>query len=77
MYRGESWMQYGECSGMDPEMFFEESAQCERIAKGACAMCEVASQCLERALDMNIEFGIFGGLTANQRKRLRRKEAMR
>lgn len=62
------------CAGLDPEIFFpvdEDNIDSERVkhAKGICAVCPVRLQCL--AHGMGEGFGIWGGLTTVERRRLR------
>lgn len=42
-------------------------------AKAICQMCDVQTQCLEWALNNDERYGIWGGLSAHQRQKLRRK----
>jgi len=70
-----------------PELFFPEDVDGQpnmpermaysRMAKKLCESCPIRLVCLEYALVANEDYGIWGGLTANQRKGLkseRRKE---
>lgn len=58
------------CTPADEHIMFSELASKVARAKAICASCPVASQCLAFAIDDNIEFGIFGGMTPNERKAL-------
>jgi WhiB family redox-sensing transcriptional regulator len=49
---------------------FSELASKVAKAKAICGRCPVTEQCLRFALENNIEFGIFGGTTPNERKAL-------
>lgn len=79
--REEPWQDSAECVGSDPDLFFNEGrrtrheiAQRVALAKSICAKCEVAAQCLELALSRDPwedRWGIFGGLTARERMKLR------
>ena len=44
-----------------------------QTAKELCADCEVKSECLEFALKGDEKFGIWGGLTERERKRLKKE----
>jgi WhiB family redox-sensing transcriptional regulator len=57
----------------DPEAFFPENGGSTREAKRICTSCEVRSQCLEYALDHDERFGIWGGLSERERRRLKRR----
>lgn len=71
--RPEQWMDSALCAEVATEVFFPEKGQVDRasIAKKLCASCDVAAQCLEYALRNEIEYGIFGGVTAVSRRRMR------
>jgi WhiB family transcriptional regulator, redox-sensing transcriptional regulator len=72
------WEELAACRGADPELFFPVSstgpslAQIRR-AKAVCAGCPVREACLAYALDTRQEFGIWGGLDEQERRRLRRE----
>lgn len=50
------------------KLFFSESPKKIAKAKAMCAECPAITKCLEYALDQEIEFGIFGGTTPQERK---------
>jgi len=52
------------------KLFFSENAKKQAKAKALCSECSVIDKCLQFALDQKIEFGIFGGKTAQERKAL-------
>lgn len=45
-----AWRSLGACRGLDPEIFFPETADEEDLALGICAGCAVRVACLEHAL---------------------------
>jgi len=51
-------------------LFFSESPKRIAKAKAICATCPAISKCLDYALENEIEFGIFGGTTPQERKAL-------
>lgn len=67
-----SWQQDALCAQTDPEAFFPEKGGSTREAKSVCASCEVREECLEYALANDERFGIWGGLSERERRRLRR-----
>lgn len=67
-----SWQMRALCAQTDPEAFFPEKGGSTREAKGICAECEVRAECLEYALANDERFGIWGGLSERERRRLRR-----
>lgn len=60
------------CRQTDPEIFFPGVGGSTRQAKKVCQQCPVREQCLEYALEHDERFGVWGGLSEHQRKRLRR-----
>jgi WhiB family redox-sensing transcriptional regulator len=69
----ESWQEQALCAETDPEAFFPEKGGSTREAKKICTGCEVKAQCLEYALANDERFGIWGGLSERERRRLRRR----
>jgi WhiB family redox-sensing transcriptional regulator len=67
----ESWRLDGLCAETDPEAFFPEKGGSTRDAKRVCAGCPVRSECLEYALGNDERFGIWGGLSERERRRVR------
>ena len=67
-----SWQTDALCAQTDPEAFFPEKGGSTRDAKRICTTCEVKAQCLEYALQNDERFGIWGGLSERERRRLRR-----
>lgn len=43
-----------------------------RLAKSICYLCPVQVSCLTEALDRDDNWGVWGGLTASERKRLKK-----
>jgi hypothetical protein len=56
----------GACAGLDTEIFFSDSTSKTVLAKAICSQCPVRDICLDWAIE-NAEFGVFGGLTAQER----------
>ena len=69
----QSWQEQALCAETDPEAFFHEKGGSTREAKKICTGCEVKAQCLEYALSNDERFGIWGGLSERERRRLRRR----
>jgi WhiB family transcriptional regulator, redox-sensing transcriptional regulator len=67
-----SWQADSLCAQTDPEAFFPEKGGSTRDAKRICTSCEVKAQCLDYALQNDERFGIWGGLSERERRRLRR-----
>src|SRR4029450_3733598 len=73
----QSWQEQALCAETDPEAFFPEKGGSTREAKKICTGCEVKAQCLEYALANDERFGIWGGLSERERRRLRRRAVYR
>ncbi|WP_010532736.1 WhiB family transcriptional regulator [Brachybacterium squillarum] len=68
----QSWAARGACAGMDPDEFFVQGTEQHQI-KTACGACPVRTECLADALDNRIDFGVWGGMTERERRRLLRR----
>jgi WhiB family transcriptional regulator, redox-sensing transcriptional regulator len=68
-----SWQDYANCRGADADLFFPERGASTRRAKAICKACEVKGQCLDYAIDNGEKFGIWGGLSERERRRVRRE----
>ena len=70
------WQARANCMGVDPDLFFPERGASTREAKEVCRGCVVKEECLEYALDNGEKFGIWGGMSERERRRLRRARAL-
>jgi WhiB family redox-sensing transcriptional regulator len=68
------WQYQAACKGMATDIFFysdrergPKRARREKIAKAICATCPVINQCREQALRLAEPYGIWGGLTQEER----------
>ena len=66
------WQRKALCAQTDPEAFFPEKGGSTREAKRICLGCEVKDACLEYALENEERFGIWGGLSERERRRLKK-----
>jgi WhiB family transcriptional regulator, redox-sensing transcriptional regulator len=79
------WVHRARCKDEDPELFFPvgttgPAADQIDAAKGICMQCEVRGQCLEWAMATGQDAGVWGGLSEEERRalrRTRRREAAR
>lgn len=76
----DEWWNAAACRNAEPDLFFPISATpasraVVQRAKRVCASCPVAAQCLNYALHHRQEQGIWGGLTDEERRLLRRRQA--
>jgi WhiB family redox-sensing transcriptional regulator len=69
----QDWQERALCAQTDPEAFFPEKGGSTREAKKICGGCEVRAECLEYALAHDERFGIWGGLSERERRRLRKQ----
>lgn len=70
---GGDWTEQALCAQTDPEVFFPEKGGSTRDAKRVCQSCDVRVECLEYALANDERFGIWGGLSERERRRMRRQ----
>jgi WhiB family transcriptional regulator, redox-sensing transcriptional regulator len=66
----DGWQDDAACRDYDPALWFDPVA--EDAAVAICATCPVQPECLERALTTRETFGVWGGFTTLERRRLRR-----
>ena len=70
-----SWQREANCLGVHPDLFFPERGASTREAKEVCRGCIVQGECHEFALRNGEKFGIWGGMSERERRRLRRIRA--
>ena len=70
-----TWQGRANCVGVDPDIFFPERGASTKDAKSICRACVVCEDCLEYALVNGEKFGIWGGTSERERRRLRRARA--
>ncbi|HSJ46639.1 MAG TPA: WhiB family transcriptional regulator [Euzebyales bacterium] len=66
------WAEEAKCLNADPDVFFPEKGGSTREAKRICAECAVRVECLEYALEHDERFGIWGGMSERERRKLKR-----
>ena len=74
----------GECRNHEPNTFFYDDGmkglrklERKRAALAICGMCPVRSQCLEYAVLSGEEWGVWGGVDEDERRRLRSRAALK
>lgn len=67
------WQERALCAQTDPEAFFPEKGGSTREAKRVCLSCDVRAECLEYALENDERFGIWGGLSERERRRVKKR----
>jgi WhiB family redox-sensing transcriptional regulator len=78
----DDWRHRAACRDEDPELFFPVSdagpgAQQAAKAKAVCARCPVQRECLNYAVELGLDHGIFGGTTERERRELVRRQRSR
>ena len=71
-----SWHDFANCLGVDPDLFFPERGASTKEAKEVCRGCVVRGDCLVYALQNGEKFGIWGGMSERERRRIRRQRAL-
>ncbi|GAA2154948.1 WhiB family transcriptional regulator [Kitasatospora kazusensis] len=78
------WQSRGSCGRADTALFFHpagerdtEHQEREEAAKAVCAPCPVRIECRRHALQTREPFGVWGGLTEDERHRLVRARSRR
>lgn len=57
------------CAQSDPDLWFEERTILAREAISICSQCPVMEECRQFAIDNDVDYGIWGGMTTAQRRR--------
>jgi WhiB family redox-sensing transcriptional regulator len=72
----QTWQSRANCMGVDPDLFFPERGSSTREAKEVCRGCVVRDDCLEFAIANGEKFGIWGGMSERERRRVRRARVL-
>lgn len=72
------WRTTAACRDKDPELFFPignagTAIQQLEEAKAVCRLCDVATECLKCAMETNQDYGVWGGLSEEERRSIKRK----
>ena len=67
---GGDWRLRALCAQTEPEAFFPDKGGTTRPAKAVCMACPVRAECLQEALDNEEPFGVWGGLSERERRKL-------
>lgn len=69
------WVGDALCSQVDPDAFFPERGVSTAAVKAVCLACPVRTACLAAALDNREQYGIWGGTSPRERRKLLRNAA--
>lgn len=64
------WMGKALCAEVDNDLFFPEKGGTTAPAKAICARCPVSAECLDYALTHEERFGIWGGTSERERRKI-------
>jgi WhiB family redox-sensing transcriptional regulator len=67
------WGVFAACKAEMSLTFFPQNRQEERTALMICSTCPVVDQCLDHAIETNERFGVWGGTTERQRRKLAKR----
>ena len=67
------WRAEAACRNEDTNLFFPISDEGAAEAKAICAVCPVRAECLDWSIATRQSDGVWGGLTENERRRVRRR----
>ena len=71
-----AWRRQGKCRKIDPEVFYPPDGLGVAQAQAICATCPVVDACAEWGI-AHEEYGVWGGLSERQRRRIRRQRRIR
>jgi WhiB family redox-sensing transcriptional regulator len=72
-YKPMPWFEHAACTTSDPDAWYPSKGAAWKAAKRICEWCPVRAPCLKYALDTNQKDGIWGGLSVNERRKLKRE----
>lgn len=80
--KGSDWRGRAACSRLEPDIFYPVgdgayAREMTGIAKQACLSCPVRAECLRQALETGERYGIWGGMTPEERRDLARRNMRR
>jgi len=70
------WQVDANCKDEDPDLFFPNRGASTRKAKQICSECTVQEHCLEYAIVNAEKFGIWGGLSERERRKIRKERGL-
>lgn len=76
------WRHFAACRDEDPELHFPIGTSGPAVlqteqAKAVCRRCSVSDECLNFALTMGQDAGVWGGLSEEERRAVKRRGGLR
>lgn len=71
----EAWVSDALCPQVDADIFYVNKGGSTGPAKAICAMCPVAEQCLQYAIEHDERWGVWGGKSERERRAIKRAAA--
>ena len=65
------WSDQAMCKDLDTQMFFPKRGEATKPIKIICSVCPVVKPCLEYAMKSSEKFGVWGGTSERERRRMR------
>lgn len=78
-FRHPNWTEEAACRGMGPDRFYptdsedDDDTEVAVAAKAVCESCPVREDCLTTAIETREQYGIWGGMTSRERRRMIRR----
>ena len=66
----DGWQDRAACFGIEPNVFFPVSEEEAGPALTYCGICKIREECLAWALKNGERYGVWGGTTEQQRRRI-------
>jgi WhiB family transcriptional regulator, redox-sensing transcriptional regulator len=77
--RPASWQERGRCTDLPSRkinaLFFPERGGSTKAARALCSECCVKAECLEYALERKEAFGVWGGTSERDRRKIRKEHS--
>ncbi len=70
------WQVDANCVDEDADLFFPDRGASTRKAKELCNTCKAQEHCLEYSIVNNEKFGIWGGLSERERRKIRKERGL-
>ena len=71
------WTKSALCAETDPEAFFPEKGESTSVARQVCNACPVREECLNDALARDEQFGVWGGHSVVERRKIARERGIK